>query len=574
MELMYEAWEVNPKAKKLGIVRNVLYDEYQFQIHLTTFVNGKFKDIDENLIATYEMFISLLKGNIPNIQQWKGKWIWKNVELRPTQTYQSTKILKGKKSSKKPKLNRYEKFYEWIVEQGFKLENFTFEQGLTLPQRADYVDEETGHVHTFDFEGRNKNHHQWTTSVDNVDGDATDILVAGTLKWLKDKKSAKPTTSKPKPTPEIKGLNKAQAQIRQEVKNEMDWEFFDKEAIDEIKTLLKSFQGVKFANERAILLKELKNTIDKENKNLMISTGRQGVNYPKALVTPANLLDYYYTQTTQSPVNQKVIPCKLPTPNGKESLLPLHTYLAVREVYFKKWFGDWEKAYEDNDYSDCSKIIDQDTKEPKIMYHAVRKFVPNFGHYANMGVGVKRPYGDFTPPSFPASYFSPTQEYVEFYGGIAKNQRRPTPDYQPFIYNVFLNMRNPIDLAKLGFKANYNDIIQFLYVAYGINFTPSKSILQLIPDIKKETKVWGIIRRDVNLIETIKDYGFDGIIQIGDVPTFTKQGVVNNDEKTSIKEKEYLTFYANQVKSATIKHSFYLDYFKDIRFKKGGNVCI
>jgi hypothetical protein len=75
-------------------------------------------------------------------------------------------------------------------------------------------------------------------------------------------------------------------------------------------------------------------------------------------------------------------------------------------------------------------------------------------------------------------------------------------------------------------------------------------------------------------LETIKDYGFDGLIQIGDVPVFLPNGEVETDRSKYIQEKEFLTFSPSQIKSATVKKSFYFEFFNDIRFKQGGYVRI
>jgi hypothetical protein len=70
----------------------------------------------------------------------------------------------------------------------------------------------------------------------------------------------------------------------------------------------------------------------------------------------------------------------------------------------------------------------------------------------------------------------------------------------------------------------------------------------------------------------IKEYGYDALIQIGDIPTFDSDGNVVSDRSKFIQEEEYLTFFPSQVKSATVLKSFYFDFFKDIRFNKGGYV--
>ena len=304
------------------------------------------------------------------------------------------------------------------------------------------------------------------------------------------------------------------------------------------------------------------------NANIRSSINKFGFESVEKYTTlPLNLLEYYYNQSRQSPVTPLGKPCGLPTPNGGKSKLPLYTYFAVRSPYFKMFFGDWERAYEIDNYRNVSRVIDADTKEPRIMYHGVRKFVEGFGSFANMGEGVKRPYGEFNPPKFPASYFGDNKEYVEFYGGNAKNMRKPSPDYKGFYYSVFLNMRNPIDLRPLGFESTFKDLIDYLFVKYGILYEKEASVPQLR---KGKYKVWVYIRNHPDLMELMKNGGFDGIIQEGDVPKYDKDGKING----SIVDTEYLTFYSSQIESASVKNNLYLGVFDDIRFRKGGNVSI
>ena len=348
-----------------------------------------------------------------------------------------------------------------------------------------------------------------------------------------------------------------------------------KKDLEDLKKLLPAFQETKFAPQRAMIISEIKKLNNKITKEGFIFTNEL-MSSANQLFTPQGLLKYYFDQTTQSPVQKLEPACNLPTPNGMKSKLPLSAYFNVRTKQFKDWFGDWEKAYETNNYFDCSKAIDEETKEPKIFFHGVRKYIPNFGQFSNMGQGVVRPYGSFEPPSsFPASFFSDSEEYAKFYGGIAKNMPTPSPDYEPFIYKVFLSIKNELNLVPLGFEASYKDVLDYLYVAYGIKKTPSANVLSRINnDMVGKHPVWVYIRNDISLLETIKEYGYDTLVQIGDIPTFDKDGNPINDRDKSIKEEEFLTFYPNQVKSATVLKSFYFDFFKDIRFNKGGYVCI
>jgi hypothetical protein len=344
--------------------------------------------------------------------------------------------------------------------------------------------------------------------------------------------------------------------------------------LENLKKLLPSFQSKKYSIERAKILKEIKR-LDKKLTYEGFIKGNEEGSSDTDLFTPQGLLDYYYTQATQNPTADLEPACELPTPNGEKSKLPLSAYLNVRTPQFKKWFGDWEKAYETGNYVDCSKMIDPDTKEPKIYYHGVRKYVPNFGQFSNMGQGIVRPYGSFEPPSFPASFFAGEEEYAKFYGGIAENMPTPSADYKPFIYKVFLSVKNPISLLPLDFMLSYKDFMDYIFVAYGVKVTPNQQLLQILDnDVTKKNPMWIYVRRDLGLIEMLKDFGYDALFQMGDIPTFLPNGEIEQDRTKHLQEIEYLTFYPNQVKSASVKKSFYFNFFNDIRFKKGGYVRI
>jgi hypothetical protein len=126
-------------------------------------------------------------------------------------------------------------------------------------------------------------------------------------------------------------------------------------------------------------------------------------------------------------------------------------------------------------------------------------------------------------------------------------------------------MRNPIRLEGLGMEATYKDILAYIAIKYGLVLEPTKSFADKYSGNK--LKVWNFIRNDINLITTLKKFGYDGIIQYGDVPEFT-----NGLQTGSKVALEYLVFSPNQVKSAVVKNSFYTRFFNDIRFKKGGYV--
>lgn len=354
-----------------------------------------------------------------------------------------------------------------------------------------------------------------------------------------------------------------------EVLEELDQNL--KKDLKTLSILLQNFSGSKDAEKRALITKEMSKLQEKieQKENNFLSIAMNSTD----LLTPVGLLNYYFTQTTQSPVSSLDKACKLPTPNGGKSKLPLSAYLNVRTYQFKKWFGDWELAYQTNNYNGCSIMIDEDTKEPKMYFHGVRKFTGERRHGA-MGSGVTRPYGSFNPTKFNASYFADNEEYAKFYSGISENLPKSIQG-EGFVYSVFLNLRNPIDLFPLGLKCSYKNIRDYLLVKYGVEIEYNNILLKLIGnDINEENYTWQYIRNDESLIELFKNYGYDGIFQKGDIPKYDKDGKLIKDRSKWIQDNEYLTLYPNQVKSVQVKRSFYMRIFDDIRFKKGGYVCI
>jgi len=338
----------------------------------------------------------------------------------------------------------------------------------------------------------------------------------------------------------------------------------DLEALQKLLTLAQGLRNAPL--KRAILLKIRRLTERRNALSIQENSLQQNVD-SKKLMTPMGLMVYYYNQARQSPVSKMGEPCGLETPTGVPSKLDIQAYHAVRTPYFKAWFGDWEQAAETGNYVNCSLLVDEDTKEPRIMYHGVRRFDPRVQTGA-MGAGVRRPFGEFNPPKFPATYFGDSLDYVEFYAGQAENQPKIDPNYEGFIYSVFINMRNPIRLEGLGLYSSYKDLLAYVAIKYGIIVQPSKDLLQQMQSAQQRLKVWNYVRRDFNFIIALKKAGYDGIIQYGDVPNFNPEGNVSGMKEA----KEYLVFSANQVKSALVKKSFYLPQFNDIRFKDGGNV--
>lgn len=75
-------------------------------------------------------------------------------------------------------------------------------------------------------------------------------------------------------------------------------------------------------------------------------------------------------------INKKYVSTDKLSVNGLPSQLTESEWFTVRKEDFKIWFGDWETAYFDQNYSGVSLVIDDATKEPLPVYHGTNvKFV-------------------------------------------------------------------------------------------------------------------------------------------------------------------------------------------------------
>lgn len=129
---------------------------------------------------------------------------------------------------------------------------------------------------------------------------------------------------------------------------------------------------------------------------------------------------------------------QLLAPNGKPTKLSERQYAQVRTKAFKKWFGDWTKITKNEDGTwnipaDVSKIIDEETGEPKVVYHGS----PN----TTFTVFDKEKIGSNTDGGFYGRgfYFSEDKGISNKYG----KERE-----------FFLNIKNPYEINpdKIGWE--------------------------------------------------------------------------------------------------------------------------
>ena len=129
----------------------------------------------------------------------------------------------------------------------------------------------------------------------------------------------------------------------------------------------------------------------------------------------------------------------LKAPNGKETNLTEKQWLQVRTNNFKKWFGDWE-----NDSQNASKIID-DNGEPMIVYRGTPEKLGNIFQHGKKYYGGNKGFW-FTGVKSVAK----TYAFDSITGDTGE------------IKEVYLNIKNPIDLTQLGVRTTSKNFITYI----------------------------------------------------------------------------------------------------------------
>lgn len=142
------------------------------------------------------------------------------------------------------------------------------------------------------------------------------------------------------------------------------------------------------------------------------------------------------------------------TPTREASRLTYLQQVLVRTKGFKDFFGDWEGAAKsflldgkqnfEKHYKNVSKVIDYVTLEPRVVYHGTRAQDEFFRFDVTKEKGVGRPYG----------YFAHNKEYSE---NFTKFSQRTTRETNPFLYECFINIRNPFYATTMEYWQKNRD---------------------------------------------------------------------------------------------------------------------
>ena len=269
--------------------------------------------------------------------------------------------------------------------------------------------------------------------------------------------------------------------------------------------------------------------------------------------------DFYFKNATKPYIGQRGKQTEATAPNGKRSLLTTKQYDIVRTPNFLRWFGNWEKAYEDKNYEGVSKCITPNG-EPRVVYHgAVNPY-----EFTKFTMGED---SSWTADAPPVIYFAETFEYSEWFG---KSSTTGKPG-QDFVFEFFLNCRNPIDLTELGYSnMSIFDLAYLLEEKHGI-IIDTDEIVKNIPNIGMvKYPFWVLMRRYKmfglgKMFEKFEQLGYDSIKFIEDNPSNKIDG--KNDVTVA-----WVVFKPNQAKLADGRNTKFSSFIDDFRFKKGGNV--
>jgi len=274
------------------------------------------------------------------------------------------------------------------------------------------------------------------------------------------------------------------------------------------------------------------------------------------------------------------------TPTGEPSKLNYIQQVLIRTSRFKKFFGDWETAAKmfladdknnfDRHYEDVSKIVDHVTLEPRLVFHGTMTEKEFYQFDVTREKGVGRPY----------AYFAFNKEYSQ---NFTTASQRGENDPKPFLYQVFLNVRNPFYALGKDFenkkesaehwleliseriyfdkyKKNQKDAI-YNAVANTVNGQIGGYVKKAFPNGVEQT-FWRLMSFDVN-----KDfkyfliaYGYDGVIYDEELSSIYD---VNNPAQYT---KAVTIFDARQVKLADGRNTDFDSLSTDIRFDNGGKL--
>jgi hypothetical protein len=273
----------------------------------------------------------------------------------------------------------------------------------------------------------------------------------------------------------------------------------------------------------------------------------------------------------------------LNTPSGDKSRLTYLQQVLVRTTAFKNFFGDWETASKnylaDNKenfkehFKNVSKVMDMSVLEPRAVYHGTKTDEEFFMFDVTKQKGVGRPY----------AYFAHNKQYSE---NFTDYSNRAHDNGKPFLYECFLNIRNPFRAEGDRYEAKSRDYEYWLATIIGTIAWDKYNTIEKNSKTKKleeavnsqiekylsdkangqDIPFWNYMARDTKseFKYFLISYGYDGIFYSEE---YSSVYDINNPKQYT---KAVCVFTANDIKLANGKNLNFDPMTADIRYEEGG----
>jgi hypothetical protein len=273
----------------------------------------------------------------------------------------------------------------------------------------------------------------------------------------------------------------------------------------------------------------------------------------------------------------------LNTPSGDKSRLTYLQQVLVRTSAFKKFFGDWETASKnylaDNKenfkkhFANVSKVMDMSVLEPRVVFHGTKTEEEFFMFDVSKEKGVGRPY----------AYFAHNKQYSE---NFTEYSNRAHSDGKPFLYECFLNIRNPFMALGQQYETKKKDSGYWLNAITGTIAWDKYNTIEKTEKTKKlesavESQIEKYLENTANDVDVafwtymardtksefkyfLISYGYDGIFYGEEYTTI--YDVENPKQYTNA----VCVFTATDIKLANGKNLNFDPMNADIRYEEGG----
>lgn len=265
--------------------------------------------------------------------------------------------------------------------------------------------------------------------------------------------------------------------------------------------------------------------------------------------TGLELLDKFAALETQEKEDTAGGVTSNPAINGQPSELTDRQWHKVRTQNFMAWFGNWEKAYETSNYGNVSKAINERTGEPIVLYH-----------------GSRADFARWRFNQFPAAYFADNRSYSQWFANLYG---------EGALYQVFLNIKNPIDMRIFGAEQRpLREYLEYMKDNYKIDYEDA------YPKIKQyqaggQEAVDGLLDTPLRFWEFIRHWNADFLTYLRDKTFYDGIIMYENNPSDQINGQDnvtasYVVFRNDQIRWASANH--FIGKVNDARFALGGKI--